>query len=101
MTGSDVIPLWKRRPAPPRDAMADLCALVAEYTAASNRERNYGSSRFANLFWSYLTDLMPVIEQRRADRHDELEAMMRRVLAADNGLPPPPPGLRAIDGGKR
>jgi hypothetical protein len=82
----------------PSDPMEGLKALVAEYAAASNRERNYGSSRFANLFWSYLTELMPVIEQRRADQWARTEAAIDRFFAAADGLPPPPPHLRAIKG---
>jgi hypothetical protein len=84
----------------PSDPMEGLKALVAEYAAASNRERNYGSNRFAHLMWSYLTELMPVIEQRRADRWAQTEAAIDRFFAAADGRPPPPPPLRAIQGGK-
>jgi hypothetical protein len=67
-------------PALPEDPLAALKELVAEYGAASNAERNYGSSRFAHLMWSYLTELMPAIEQDGADRRARIEAAMERIL---------------------
>ena len=48
MSDSNVIPL-PRRPLP-EDPMEALKELVAEYDGASNRERNYGSNRFAACF---------------------------------------------------
>jgi hypothetical protein len=87
-----------RLPVPPlpEDPLEALQALMAEYGAASNAERNYGSSRYAHLMWSYLTELMPVIEQNRADRRERVKAAMERMLDG-----PQPPRLRAIDGGLR
>jgi hypothetical protein len=82
-----------RLPVPPlpEDPLAALQALVTEYGAASNAERNYGSSRFAHLMWSYLTELMPIVEQRRADRRDRVEAAMERLLDG-----PQPPRLHVV-----
>ena len=75
---NDVTPLWKRRPEPKEDPLEKLRDLVEEYTAATRRERNYGSDRFAHLFWCYLTDLRGVLEQRQADYWAEMEAAMTR-----------------------
>jgi hypothetical protein len=86
---SNVVPL-PRRP-PPEDPLEALKELAAEYRAASSQERNYGSSRFAHLMWSYLTELMPVIEQRHADRLARVEAAMDRVLDG-----PRPPRLHVV-----
>jgi len=83
-------------PLPPADPLEALKELVAEYGAASSRERNYGRARFADLFFHYLTDLMPVIEQRHAGRRAESEAMLARILAVARGLPPPRPGLHVV-----
>jgi hypothetical protein len=80
-------------PALPEDPLEALQALMAEYGAASNAERNYGSCRYAHLMWSYLTGLMPVIEQRRADRRARAEAAMEQILDG-----PQPPRLRVVDG---
>ena len=44
-----------------RDGLADARALITEYEAASNRERNYGRARFADLFYAAACDMVRVI----------------------------------------
>lgn len=83
------------RPSLPKDPLEALKVVVEEYGAASNQERNYGSTRYAHLMWSYLSDLMPLIEQRRADHRAQTMARIEEIM---NG--PQPRRLRAIDGGK-
>jgi hypothetical protein len=64
----------------PDDPLDALKEVVAEYAAASNKERNHGSSRYAHLMWSYLTDLMPVVEQRSADRKAQAQARIAEIM---------------------
>jgi hypothetical protein len=65
------------------DPLDALRQLTAEYEAATNQQRNHGSCRFAHLFYSYVSDLLPVMERRRDDRAAELEEILRRA-----SLPP-------------
>jgi hypothetical protein len=87
----------------PPDPLAELQALVAEYAAATPRQRNYGSARFADLFYWAVVELLPDVEPLTAARAAQIEAMLRR---AEYG---PGPAralagrrrhLRTIDGGR-
>jgi hypothetical protein len=97
-TGPAGVPITPHRGAI-RDPLADLQALVAEYGAASARERNYGSSRFADLFYWAVKELLP--EPLPAGRAAQIEEILRR---AEYGPGPAralagsrPRHLRAVD----
>jgi len=83
------------------DPLAELQALVAEYESATARARNYGSSRFADLFYWAAKELLPSVEPLSAERAAQIEDMLRR---ADYGPGPAralagsrPRHLRAVD----
>jgi hypothetical protein len=89
----------------PGDPLDALQALVAEYEAASARERNYGSSRFADLFYWAVRELLPSVKPLSAARAAQIEDILRR---AEYGPGPAralagsrPRHLRAIGGGKQ
>jgi len=89
----------------PADPLAGLQALVAEYAAASARERNYGSSRFADLFYWAARELLPFVEPLEAARAAQFADMLRR---AEYGPGPAralagsrPRHLRAVDGSRQ
>jgi hypothetical protein len=82
-----VFPVWERRPPLPEDPMERLKALTEEYTAASNAERNYGSSRFANQFWWCLTEVLPAIEERHAKISEERLQQFKDILDRAYGQP--------------
>ena len=63
----------------PADPLAELRALVTEYEAASARERNYGSSRFADLFYWAVKELLPFVEPLPSGRAAQFEEMLRRA----------------------
>jgi len=61
------------------DPLAEARALLAQYGALSNRERNYKSAMFADLFSYVLADLVASCTPLRAEVAAQLEEILRRA----------------------